>query len=228
VEGIIFVGGPHHENLSFVEGLHESSPLAIIAIDPFSQVALPQVSVDREYAMTLSLEKLYNLGHRKIALFGIRDDVIYGSERVKALKQASEKLGLEWGRDVVTILDKDFAGMNYEGGRRLASLFLEEATECSSILAINDQVAIGAMGYLQGKGISIPSDVSVMGFDNLDVSSHLHPTLASIDQCIYYSTTESVNLLIDGMTAKGESSNRRVKVKPEFIEGESIGPARSH
>lgn len=223
VEGIIFVGGPHDENLGFVEGLYENSPLTIVAIDPFSKVNLPQISLDREYAMTLSIEKLYGLGHRKIALFGIRDDIIYGSERVKALRNASIKLGLEWGRDVVTVSDEAFDGMNYEGGRRLASRFIESNLDSTSILAINDQVAIGAMGCLQENGISIPDDVSVMGFDNLDVSSHLHPTLASIDQCIDDVTTEAVGLLLDGI---GGGESRSLSVKPKVIEGESVGPVR--
>lgn len=228
VEGIIFVGGPHDENLALVEGLHGNSPLAIIAIDPFSEVDLPQVSLDREYAMTLSIEKLYALGHRKIALLGIRDDVIYGAERVRALRSAAPKLGLEWGRDVVTISDSVLTGMDYEGGRRLASIFLKDARECTSILAINDQVAIGAMGYLQENGISIPNEVSIMGFDNLDVSSHLHPTLASVDQCIDYATTEAVDLLMDGMAASDGKGNRRLKIKAELTEGESVGPVRSN
>lgn len=226
VEGIIFVGGPHQENLALVEGLREHSSLAVIAIDPFFEVDLPHVSLDREYAMRLSLEKLHALGHRKIALFGIREDIIYGAERVKALKAVSRKLGLEWGTDIVTISDPESAGMDYAGGKRLASLFLGEARDCTAILAINDQVAIGAMSYMQAKGISIPNDLSVMGFDNLNVSSHLHPTLASVDQCIDYSTTEAVTLLMDGVASDGENANRRVKVKPELIEGESIARVR--
>ena len=223
VEGIIFVGGPHDENLGFVEGLCKNSPLAIVAIDPVSKVNLPQINLDREYAMTLSIEKLFELGHRKIALFGIRDDIIYGTERVRALKSASKKLGLKWGTDVVAVSDDLFDGMNYEGGRRLASRFIEDKLDCTAILAINDQVAIGVMGCLQENGISIPNDVLVMGFDNLDVSSHLHPTLASIDQCINYTTTEAVGLLLGGM--KGTGTNRQLKVQPMVIDGESVGPA---
>lgn len=226
VEGIIFVGGPHDENLSLVEEICENSSLSIVAIDPFSKVNLPQISLDREYAMTLSMEKLFELGHRKIALFGIRDDIIYGTERVKALKGASKKLGLEWGKDVVTVSDDAFDGMNYEGGRRLASRFIERTLDCTAIMAINDQVAIGAMGCLQENGVSIPNDVSVMGFDNLDVSSHLHPTLASIDQCIDYSTTEAVDLLLGGIDGTGETTDSHLKVKPEVVEGESVGPVR--
>ena len=132
-------------------------------------------------------------------------------------------MGLKWGTDVVAVSDDLFDGMNYEGGRRLASRFIEDKLDCTAILAINDQVAIGVMGCLQENGISIPNDVSVMGFDNLDVSSHLHPTLASIDQCINYTTTEAVGLLLGGM--KGTGTNRQLKVQPMVIDGESVGTA---
>ena len=225
VEGIIFVGGPHEDNVSLVEGLNANSPLSIVAMDPFSEVSLPCVCLDREGAMTASLEKLYGLGHRKIALLGIREGIIYGSERVRALKEASKRLGLEWGRDVVTVVGPEDSGMDYEGGRALAKAYLEEARDCSAIIAINDQVAIGAMGVLQEKGISIPEELSIIGFDNLDVSSHLHPTLASVDQCIGRATTDAVSMLLKGMEGEGLSNANRLNIEPQLVEGESIGPA---
>lgn len=225
VEGIIFVGGPHEDNVALVEGLNVNSPLSIVAMDPFTEVSLPRICLDRERAMRASLERLHELGHRRIALLGIRGDIIYGPERVRALRNASKRLNLSWGHDVVTVANPSDIGMDYEGGRALAKVFLEDARDCSAIIAINDQVAIGAMGVLQERGISIPGDLSIIGFDNLDVSSHLHPTLASVDQCIEHATTNAISMLMNGMGKEGDASVDRMSIEPQMVDGESIGPA---
>ncbi len=225
VEGIIFVGGPHAENVSLVEELNRNSPLSIVAMDPFDEVALPRVRLDREWAMRESLEKLFALGHRRIALFGIREGIIYGAERVRALKDAAQGLGLVWGDDIVEFSDPSNAGMDYEGGRVLAENFLKDGSARTAIIAINDQVAIGAKGMLQESGKTIPGDISIVGFDNLDVAAHLHPTLASVDQRIGHTATQAVELLLEGMDSNGKRPDTRLAIEPHWVDGESIGPA---
>jgi len=225
VEGIIFVGGPQVENLEFVRELRNSNSLSVLAIDPFSDSDLPRISLDRGHAMRISLEKLYELGHRKIAVLGIRADVIYGAERVASLNKVSKELGLEWGKSLKLIVDEESLEMDYDTGRKLAERFLREASDCTAILAINDPVAIGAMRVFLKSGLSVPGDVSLIGFDNLDCSSHLHPTLASVDQRIEYFTEQAVEMLVQQMGETPQNGAGMKLVKPELVLGESIAPA---
>ncbi len=225
VEGIIFVGGPQAVNIEFVRELRNNNSLSVLVIDPFSESDLPRISLDRGYAIRVSLEKLYELGHRKIAVLGIRPDVIYGSERVASLDKVSKKLGLEWGKSVKLIIDEESRRMDFDAGRKLGGKFLEEARDCSAIMAINDQVAIGAMRVLLENGLSVPSDVSLIGFDNLDCSSHLHPTLASVDQRIEYFTEESVEMLVQQIVEGPQDEVEAKLVEPELVLGESMAPA---
>ncbi len=225
VEGIIFVGGPQAENLEFVRELRDSNSLSVLAIDPFSESDLPRISLDRGHAMRISLEKLFELGHRKIAVLGIRADVIYGAERVASLDKVAKELGLEWGKSLKLIVDEESLEMDYDTGHRLAKRFLEEASDCTAVLAINDPVAIGAMRVFLKSGLSIPGDVSLIGFDNLDCSSHLHPTLASVDQRIEYFTEQAVEMLVLQMGEAPQNGVAVKSVKPELVLGESIAPA---
>ena len=225
VEGIIFVGGPQAVNLELVRELRNNNSLSVLVIDPFSESDLPRISLDRGYAMRVSLEKLYELGHRKIAVLGIRQDVIYGAERVASLDKVSKELGLEWGKSVKLIIDKESRRMDFDAGRKLGHKFLLEARDCSAIMAINDQVAIGAMRVLLENGLSVPGDVSLIGFDNLDCSSHLHPTLASVDQRIEYFTEEAVEMLVQQIVEGPQDEVEAKLVEPELVLGESMAPA---
>ena len=115
--------------------------------------------------------------------------------------------------------------MDFDAGRKLGGKFLEEARDCSAIMAINDQVAIGAMRVLLENGLSVPSDVSLIGFDNLDCSSHLHPTLASVDQRIEYFTEEAVEMLVQQIVEGPQDEVEGKIVEPELMLGESMAPA---
>lgn len=224
-EGVIFVGGPRAENLEFVRELRSNNSLSVLAIDPFSESDLPRISLDRGYAMRISLEKLFELGHRKIAALGIRADVIYGAERIASLEKVAGELGLEWGEGLKLVIDEDNREMDFDAGRELAKRFLSEASDCTAILAINDQVAIGAMRVLLENGRSIPGDISLIGFDNLDCSSHLHPTLASVDQRIDHFTEKAVEMLVLQIEQGPQEGVQAKLVEPELVSGESIAPA---
>jgi LacI family transcriptional regulator len=92
-------------------------------------------------------------------------------------------------------------------------------------MAINDQVAIGAMRVLMENDLSVPDDVSLIGFDNLDCSSHLHPTLASVDQRIEYFTEEAVRMLVKQIVEGPQDEVEAKLVEPELVLGESMAPA---
>lgn len=115
--------------------------------------------------------------------------------------------------------------MDFDAGRKLGHKFLLEARDCSAIMAINDQVAIGAMRVLLENGLSVPGDVSLIGFDNLDCSSHLHPTLASVDQRIEYFTEEAVEMLVQQIVEGPQDEVEAKLVEPELVLGESMAPA---
>ena len=223
VEGIVFVGGPSTSNLSYVKELVRSGEMSVVSIDPVTENELLQVAVDRAWAMDFLLAKLFDLGHRKIAFFGIQDNILYGSLRLKTLRKTAKRLGLDWEKDIRIVADDAFADMDYASGKGLADKVLREGKfRSTAILALNDQVAIGAFGRFQEEGIRVPRDVSIVGYDNLQVAKHLHPTLASIDQCIEKISEEAVRLLKENIGKKRTKAKQAIMIRPRFVNGESL------
>lgn len=223
-EGIIFVGGPAGDNARKAEKVLKAEGVAAVAIDPIGETVLPRVALDREYAMEIAIARLVELGHRKIALFGIEESVLYGNVRIKGLKKAAKRFGLDWSRDVQQYTDQQNHGMDYTAGRSIAQAALDSASfSATAVFAINDQVAIGAMGKLQESGKRVPEDISIIGFDNLDVASHLHPTLATIDQRIGAVTDLAIDTLVAQI--RGAAPQAFQSVKPLLIDGESLRQA---
>lgn len=226
VEGVLFVGGPAADNIDHVERLVAEGSFHAVSVDPVHGSSLPSVSLDRGKAMEIALGHLEAAGHRKLALMGVHEGILYGGRRVRALKKAAPKLGFDWSRDVFQLIDSRFDKMDYRSGRGLAERFISElAGKCTAILAINDQVAIGAMGLLSERGIAVPRDVSIVGFDNLEVARHLNPSLATVDQRIHAVARKGVDLLLGLIAGRPAAGAPPLLVEPEFIMGDSLGPA---
>ncbi len=228
VEGIIFVGGPSSANLAYVEALEKENLMSFVSIDPVIDNLLPQVVVDRAWVMDFILQHLFDLGHRKVAFLGIQEDILYGELRLQVLQETARRLGMDWKNDIEILTDDAFSGMDYQSGRGLADKALKAGGfKSTAILSLNDQVAIGAMGRLQEEGVAIPNDISIVGYDNLPVSAHLHPKLASVDQRIEKISQETVSLLLANIDGTLADDQRQVLIRPDFIKGESLSsPAK--
>jgi len=226
-EALVFVGGPFEENAAFVKEACEQGRAAVALVDPVTPADLPTARLDRAFAMRESLRAMLRAGRRRVALLGIHAGVLYGPERVRALRSAAKALGLRWGEDVVPVTRPQWDAMDYVSGRGLADALLEEAPGCDGLIAINDQVAIGAMGRLQERGYRVPEDYALVGFDNLDVSSHLHPRLASVDHRADVIAREMSNLIFRQIEGGANVPPNTVKVRPQFIVRQSLGPVSS-
>jgi DNA-binding LacI/PurR family transcriptional regulator len=97
----------------------------------------------------------------------------------------------------------------------------------TALVTANDQIAIGAIHTLRAAGVSIPRELSVTGFDNLDLGRKLHPTLTTIDQNSTQITERAGRLLIEQIKLPAEERGKPIAemVAPELVIGESTGPA---
>lgn len=104
---------------------------------------------------------------------------------------------------------------------------LGRTKDFTAIFALNDLLAFGAMRVLQEKGFSIPKDVSVMGFDNLEEAKYSLPSLSSLEPGKEAIATKAVEALIERMIP-GEKSvgpAREIEVDFQIVERESTAPA---
>lgn len=133
---------------------------------------------DREGAM-LAVRHLVELGHRRIAFIAGSENHPDAVERLAGYRTALEEAQIGFDPNLVAVGD-----WHEEGGLRATLGLLDSKTRFSALFCINDQTAYGACLALFRRGLSIPGDVSVVGFDDLPSSAYRLPPLTSVRQSI--------------------------------------------
>ena len=138
---------------------------------------LPSVRFDNVAGAELAVEHLAALGHRRIGhVLGPAGNVLTGA-RAEGFATAMRRLGLELRDD--WILAGDFS---LEAGTLAAGQWLGLAERPSAMFLANDEMACGFIAELNRQGVSTPRDVSVVGFDDIDIAEHFIPALTTIRQ----------------------------------------------
>ena len=146
---------------------------------------------DRRGAM-LAVRHLLELGHRRIAFITGSEDHPDAIERLGGYKKALEEAGIGFDPRLVAVGD-----WHEEGGLRATLELLDARTHFTALFCVNDQTAYGALLGLFRKGLSVPGDVSVVGFDDLPASLYRVPPLTSVRQSIGILGEQSVQAMLD-------------------------------
>jgi DNA-binding LacI/PurR family transcriptional regulator len=153
------------------------------------------VGVDDEGAARTAAEHLLDLGHERFAIvsFGLSPDGHEGIAdcdrqertsfhvsrmRLRGYQAALEEAGLHWSEVPVY----ECQGSAKEFGYRAVEALFRLQQEPTAILALSDQLALGAMEWMTERRISVPQDVSVVGFDNIPAAASADPPLTTIHQ----------------------------------------------
>ena len=149
----------------------------VVACRYLSDANLPNVTIDNMAASREMTEYMLNLGHRRIAcLCGNTGLAIYKS-RLTGYYQALEGRGIPVDEGLVCMAEPDIQG-GYDAAMRL----LRSGTEFTAIVTTGDTLAVGAIKALEERGLKVPEDVAVCGFDDIELSSLISPTLTTVRQ----------------------------------------------
>lgn len=172
--------------------------VSLLAIDSYSGNPLTTgVRSDDYTGALLAARHLLELGHREIVFAGPSfTDVGVVHERFSGFQAAFAEAGLVWQERKVSANTTHASGR--ELGRRLKSLH----PSATAVFATADILAIGIMEGLAESGFSVPSDVSVLGFDDLDLSAYVTPKLTTIAQDIPRKAAIAVQLLLGTIEGK--------------------------
>lgn len=135
---------------------------------------------DNRMGSLQALEYLYFLGHRKIGHIACPLDSVAGRERFEAYKEFLEMKGLEYNPKYV-VEAQDYT---HEAGKVAALEFLQKTIDDlpTAVFVAYDDIAYVTMTTFQEKGVRIPEDISIIGFDNIKLSSFMTPPLTTIEQ----------------------------------------------
>ena len=216
VKGLIFVGSLIDERVEAIRGM--DVPMVFTTVNAES-AALPRassVAVDDRSMGRLVAEELLSCGHRKIAVFG--SNPVAGDSlamRFQGFCDAFADRGLSYDRTLYRE-----TRFSFEAGYDVARAFFSERPDATALFAMSDTVAVGAIRALRDLGKSVPEDISVVGFDGVDIGRYTLPRLTTVEQPVEEIARRSVNLLLDMM--EKEAAPRHILVEASFRRRESV------
>ncbi|TWH05010.1 LacI family transcriptional regulator [Nocardioides sp. J9] len=216
VTGIVFVSGVHadmsadHTRYARLT----ASGVPFVLIDGYSeQISAPVVSADDVAAMRMAVEHLVELGHERIGLALGPDRFVPVVRKVAGFTEAMAARGLPPGRVQHSLF-------TLEGGRAAADALLDDG--CTAIVCGSDIMALGAVRAVRARGLDVPRDVSVVGFDDSPMTAFTDPPLTTIRKPVEAMSTAAVDALVDEI--RGSTAHRtEFLVQPELVLRGSTG-----
>ena len=171
----------------------------LLPYDP-SNVIPEAIMLDNETGMRLVAHHLWNHGHRRIAFATASLSTANGPHRLAGLRAALEDLGGTLEEDQVYVHEAasghlDEAG-EIEAGRRAAIVLLSKPNPPTAIVGVDDMLAMGILGGARELNLSVPRDVSVVGFDDLAVAQIAQPALTTLSVRRYEMGSQLADLLL--------------------------------
>lgn len=174
VDGVVFVS-PHQRLVSLEVATSRHLPCVTVSGAPIDGVLA--FTADNEAGTELALQHLYDLGHRKIGYIAGRLDMQDAMNRLQAYQRFLYEKGLPYRDRWVSK-----GQFEIEGGRRAMAELLGQDEAPTAVACGNDEMAIGAMLCAFDRGLKIPQDVSIVGFDDTPSSQHVYPALTTVRQ----------------------------------------------
>jgi len=204
--------------------LEHSLPVPVVAVAGHRHVeGVTNVMLDHARAAELVLTHLHALGHRRIAFMRGQPFSSDSDDRFRHLEVTAAKLGLEIDPDLVVHLDRDTSSP--ELGYPVVQKLLGTGKNFTAIVAFNDISAIGAIRALRDMNLSVPEDVSVIGFDDIRAASFVTPRLTTINQSLEEIGRIATQSLLNRIH-QTELPADEIMVLPELVMRESTGPVK--
>jgi LacI family transcriptional regulator len=179
---------------------------------------ITNIRVDYRRGIEKVIEYLHSLGHRRLGFVGHHAILGPINERMKAVMDAVARIP---SLEVRTAADAD----TLEGGRIATRALLATGFEPSAIICVNDITAVGALRELRERGIRVPQDISVTGFDNVKLSEFCYPALTTV----HIPRDRVGHIISDCLMPKPDATaiTGEIIIDPEFVVRDSTGPARA-
>ncbi|MGO2356022.1 MAG: LacI family DNA-binding transcriptional regulator [Marinomonas foliarum] len=216
VDGILSLSSDVPESM-IVNSAGEVKLPIVIAGEYFSDIPVPTVHIDNHYSAKKGVEYLIMMGHYKIAcITGKRSNATYNA-RVNGHNEIMKKWKIPPMDNYILECD-----LSYIAGYNLGKQLLSLANKPSAIVCHSDEAAIGVLKIAREMNIPVPSELSVIGFDNLALSEYCVPELTTIHQPRQLIGETSMKLLLDIL--EGRKPNPEMTLPTQLIVRESSCP----
>lgn len=213
-DGIILMTGRFPQEL---RARPSHLPPVVVASETIPGLDLPTVKVDNVAASRAAVRHLIEAGHREIAHLAGPLPESLGSERLEGYRQALSEAGIEDRPERVA--EGDYS---IEAGREGVRRLIAGGASFTAIFAASDQMAIGAIAELRLNGLSVPGDVSVIGFDDIIFANAFEPPLTTVRQPRLEMGRAAMALMVDCLN--GRPPAHPVELPTELVIRGSVAP----
>lgn len=191
----------------------------IVVMDPIGGVSaeLPSVGASNWEGGFLATNHLISMGHRRIALITGRMDVNCSHDRRDGYLAALSRAGI--AVDPQLIVEGDFL---VPGGREAAGRLFDLAVRPTAVFTSSDLTAAGLYQEAAARGLRIPDDVSVIGFDDIPVCEMMSPPLTTIRQPLYEMARAAVRLIDDVASGVTRAADSHIQLSTSLVERASV------
>ena len=219
VDGLIFLTN-HSANGLLSRRINSQDRIVLLDEDVPSTVA-PKVFVDNERGGYEATRYLIEMGHQQIAHVTGPKDLFSVRARYAGYKRALRQAGIELNQSLIL-----YGTYAPEWGRAAIDRLFAQNPAPSAVFASSDYIIVGILEALRDRNVTVPAEISVIGFDDLIFTQLLHPPVTTVRQPIAELARVGVSILLDcikGISHRGEV----VRLPVELINRASVaGPAR--
>lgn len=215
--GILFLGGcPEYFNAAFLQ-VNVPSVLLTTPAEGLGFEQLSSVTTDDVAGAECAVRHLLEHGHREIGVVG---GSLEGRDtsglRYEGCLRALSQAGISFDKN--TYYEK--ARFSFASAYRAMGRLLDKAPGITAVFTMSDVMAVGAIRALHDRGMRVPEDISVVGYDGIELAEYYSPKLATVRQSQEQLAARGVELLIDRIENGGGPVHETVPF--ELLEGESV------
>ncbi len=217
-KGLIFLGGEPENFTRYFGGIQVPAVLVTTSVSQLPYRNLSSVSVDDRQGGRMAVEHLIRQGHRRIGIIG-------GCSGSSSTSRQRLEGGMESLREHGISPRPEYCRegrFSLEDGYRLTGELLDQYPEITGIFAMSDLMAFGAVRAIVQRGLRVPEDVSVIGYDGIEMADYYQPPLTTLRQPAERLASLGVSLLLGSIEKKEPA--RHLSLTVELEPGGSVAP----
>lgn len=199
-----------------IDNILKKNGIPYLLIDQNGGPSLDSVRIDDQRGGQIAAEHLLSLGHRKIAIVMPADPTDNLVVRLEGFKHHLAQAGVALPDEAYII-----SPMTKLGGYQATAAVIKQAP--TAVFAVNDEMALGLIRGLHEQGVRVPEDISVLGYDDIDLDDYVVPKLSTVHQPVVTMGEQATTLLINRIQ-KRQLAPQTVELPVELQQRESTAP----
>jgi LacI family transcriptional regulator len=219
IDGLIIASAG--EDAVLAQSLADASEPFVVVDRNIEGLSSDLVQIDHERGAYLATRHLIELGHVRIGCITGAVSTAVSAMRVHGFIRAMAERGIEIAPSA--IVEGDFSG---RGGQEAAAR-LFDTVRPSAIFACNDMMGIGALRVAAVRGIRVPEQCSIIGFDDIELSAYTYPALSTVGESVRTLGEAAAEMLIERISGTVSGPMRRRLISPRLVLRESTAVCNS-